>query len=171
MLGGPIRKNKTFFFGTFEYTHSQEPANLSRVRYLPPDQRDGNFTTTYFTNGQTIQMYNPFSTFVDPTGAVKRNPFPGNVIPSNLIDPVVSNVLKYFPLPNATPTNALTYANNFYAAGINVGATKQADIKIDNTFNDKLRAGGRYSIARTNAVPANLFAADRSGDRRRLQPQ
>ena len=43
-------------------------------------------------------------------------------------------------------------------AGINVGATKQADIKIDNTFNDKLRAGGRYSIARTNAVPANLFA-------------
>ncbi len=157
VFGGPIRKNKTFFFGTFEYTHSKSPQTLQGT--VPTqDQRNGNFTTTYFTNGQMIQMYNPFSTFTDSTGAVKRNPFPGNIIPSNMIDPVVSKVLKYFPLANATPTNALTYANNFYAAGINVGATKQADIKIDNTFNDKLRAGGRYSIARTNAVPANLFA-------------
>ncbi len=157
VFGGPIRKNKTFFFGTFEYTHSKSPQTLQGT--VPTqDQRNGNFTTTYFTNGQMIQMYNPFSTFTDSTGAVKRNPFPGNIVPSNMIDPVVSKVLKYFPLANATPTNALTYANNFYAAGINVGATKQADIKIDNTFNDKLRAGGRYSIARTNAVPANLFA-------------
>ena len=43
-----------------------------------------------------------------------RSPFPGNVIPKVRMDPVALNLMKYWPNPNNIPTNAFTYANNFF---------------------------------------------------------
>ncbi len=158
VIGGPIRKNKTFFFATYDLSRSKSPQTFtgSAPTLL---QRQGNFSQTLFSDGKLITMYNPFDTYKDANGAVKRNPFPGNIIPPSMINPVAANAMKYIPLPNSTPTNAFTNANNFYMQGINLGVTNQADIKIDNSFSDRIRATGRYSIARTEGTPANLWAA------------
>ena len=45
VFGGPIRKNKTFFFGTYEYTHSKSPSSQTAT-FPTHDQRNGNFSKT-----------------------------------------------------------------------------------------------------------------------------
>ena len=80
VFGGPIRKNKTFFFVTYEYTHSKSPSSQTAT-FPTLDQRNGDFSKTFFSDGRLITIYNPFDTFKDASGNLKRNPFPGNIIP------------------------------------------------------------------------------------------
>ncbi len=158
VAGGPIRRNKTFFFATYERTKSKSPQTFTGSSPIAPF-RSGDFSTLMFSDGKPMTIYNPFSTYADSTGATKRNPFAGNIIPASMIDPVAAKAMKFIPLPNVTPTNAFTRANNFYMQGINLGSTHQADIKIDNSFGSRIRVTGRYSLARSEGAPANLWAA------------
>jgi Carboxypeptidase regulatory-like domain len=157
VLGGPIRKNKTFFFTTFEYTKAKSPQTYTASSPIP-EFRNGDFSKLLFSDGKQMTIYDPFNTYKDSAGVIKRNPYVGNQIPKSAMDPVSLKAMKYIPLPNSTPTNAFTNANNFYMQGINLSATKQADIKIDNAFTDRISFSGRYSLARTSATPANLWA-------------
>ena len=104
-----------------------------------------------------MTIFNPFDTYLE-SGAMKRRAFPGNIIPRSMIDPVSAKILKYIPMPNATPTNAYTNANNFYSQGIDNSLSKQSDIKLDHSLTDKWRLTGRYSFNRSKGNPANLFA-------------
>jgi hypothetical protein len=156
VVGGPIRKNKTFFFVTYEFTRSKSPSTASAT-FPTLDQRAGDFSKTYFSDGKLITIYNPFDTYKDATGAVKRNPFPGNIIPSNMQDPVALKALAYFPKPNALPTNPITNVNNFYQQGISLSRNQQMDFKGDHSFSDKIRFTGRYSFGRSVNDPANKF--------------
>jgi hypothetical protein len=157
VIGGPIRRNKTFFFGTFELTKSKSPQTYSGSAPLA-EFRNGDFTRLTFSDGRPITIYNPFDTYKDPSNVTKRMPFPNNQIPRTLMDPVSLKAMRYIPMPNTTPTNAFTFANNFYQQGINSGLSKQFDIKVDNSFSDRIRATARYSMARSNGNPANLWA-------------
>ena len=58
-----------------------------------------------------IQIYNPFSARL-VNGVVTRDPFPGNVIPQNLLNPIALNVLKYYPLPNQA--GAVDTTSNYF---------------------------------------------------------
>jgi hypothetical protein len=82
VFGGPIKKNKTFFFGTFERTKSKSPQTAT---FSAPIQefRDGDFSKLFFSDGRPITIFNPFDTYKDASGTMKRNAFPGNVIPKN----------------------------------------------------------------------------------------
>jgi hypothetical protein len=86
-MGGPIRKNKTFFFGDFEGSRKHNVAVLASNAPLSA-WRSGDFSGL-LASGKTLK--NPF------TG----QPFPGNVIPASLINPVSQNLQNYFfPQPN-----------------------------------------------------------------------
>ena len=109
-IGGPIvlprydGRKKTFFFIAEE--GFREAQALSSYYQVPTDlERKGDFSQS----GVTI--YNPFSTTVGPNGQVTRTPFPGNVIPANLINSVGSNIASYYPHPNLTglPTGAVNF--------------------------------------------------------------
>src|SRR5215831_11392060 len=64
VLGGPVRRNKTFFFVTFEYTRSSSPS--SQTATVPTlEQRRGDFSQTFFSDGRPITIYNPFDTYKD----------------------------------------------------------------------------------------------------------
>ncbi|MFB3825135.1 MAG: TonB-dependent receptor domain-containing protein [Bryobacteraceae bacterium] len=153
-ISGPIRKDKTFFL--FDYAGLRE-RNASTTTFTVPTplERAGDFTNTLAANGQRILIYNPFTTRQSGSGYV-RDPFPGNVIPVQMHDPVAVNIMKYFPDAN-TPGNPVTHANNFYKTGANALNVDQFDIRLDHNFSSSRRMFGRYSNRTNENAPAQFF--------------
>src|SRR5205809_1992015 len=98
-LSGPINKNKTFFF--VDYAGQKEERGQVFVNTVPTAAtRRGDFSDYRDRNGKLIVIYDPLTTRPNPNGSgVIRDPFPGNVIPANRIDPVGRNVASIYPLP------------------------------------------------------------------------
>jgi Carboxypeptidase regulatory-like domain/TonB dependent receptor len=118
--GGPVIRNKTFIFGDFEASYIRE--STTTLSTLPTAaQRNGLFS----------------SKIIDPyTGS----PFPGNQIPSSLLDPVSLNILSFVPLPQ---TGAAT-SNYNYASPANED-NHRWDLRVDQIINDKQNLFFRFS--------------------------
>jgi hypothetical protein len=102
-IGGPILKNKLFYFGSWEDSlNRQTGASFVSVPTAPMHTGD--------LSGSTTPIYDPLSGNPDGTG---RTPFSGNLIPSNRIDSIAAKVMAAYPLP--TFPNLLS--NNYYATG------------------------------------------------------
>ena len=99
-LGGPILRNRTFFFVDYQGTRiNQSQTDINTVP--PPAERTGNFsdllTGVTAPNGyDTGQIYDP-TTYNPATGA--RTPFPGNIIPQASLDPAGLNVAAFIRRP------------------------------------------------------------------------
>ena len=146
-LGGPIKKQKTFFFVDFEKTRENDPVNLSGT--VPTDaQRNGDFSQTFNPDGSLQQIYNPFNCVAlsgNPADGCQRTPVPGNnLAAAGLINPIGQALLKLYPEPNQ-PGDPVTGADNFRTSILSVSPGYQFDVKIDHHFSDKLRVGVRYS--------------------------
>jgi hypothetical protein len=158
-LSGPIKRDRTFYMGSFEGLRERAAANT--ITTVPTDlQRRGDFSQTLASNGQRILIFDPFTTRANPSGSgFIRDAFTGNVIPATRFDPVAVNALRYYPQPN-TVTNAVTNLNNYGASGSRQINYDQFDIRIDHTINDKQRFFARYSHRKTEDVPAKFFPED-----------
>jgi len=125
-LGGPIRKDKTFFFLNYEGRRDSTGDLLQGL--IPTTQMlSGDFSAT----GKTIK--DPFN---------NNAPFPGNVIPASRFDPIAKELLQYFPAPNIQRPGA-----NFLATPSDVERRDQGTVRIDHHLNDKAALFGRYSYA------------------------
>lgn len=132
-LGGPIIRNKTFFFVNYEGTRIARGLT-SNTPVPSAAQRSGDFS------GLGRQLRDP------RTGA----PLAGNQIPSGLIDPSTAYFLQFVPLPN-------TGTGNFvYGAPFNSN-THQGNIRVDHRFSDNDTLFGRYSINNNNAFNPGSF--------------
>lgn len=104
-FGGPILKNRLFFFSAFETDLATSPVGET-LTVPTAAERTGNFS------GLGKVIYNPATTVTNPiTGAVTRTPFAGNMIPAMNFDPASQLALAYIPLPNvpgALANNLLT---------------------------------------------------------------
>ncbi len=131
-IGGPIRRNKTFFFGTYEAFRQRVPANLAPS--LPTlKMRAGDFSD--LLPGTVVK--NPF------TG----QPFPNNVIPSSLFSkPAVTWQNTFFPPPNfGPPTLAVA---NFRATYPQQTRQDQFDVRVDHYISSKNTVYARFSYKR-----------------------
>ncbi len=156
-IGGPIIKNKTFFFNSTEW-QLQRVGQVRNLTVPTADERIGNFSGTLQANGNQAVIYDPLTN--------PRTPFAGNVIPSSRIDPVGRNMAALFPLPNRPPSN-LAGANNFVANSVFSLNITTWTLKADHIFNEKDRISGRFILhdfpTRTSAVFPEA-AADPSGN-------
>lgn len=98
---GPIIRNKLFFWA--DYAGQREVRGLSYINTVPTDAvRNGDFSDFRSPAGALIQVYNPFTTRVNPANpsGFIRDPFPNNTIPGSLIGQVSRNVASVYPRPN-----------------------------------------------------------------------
>src|SRR5262249_46034704 len=104
-VGGPVvfpkvydAHNRTFFFCAYDGARARR-ASFAAETVPTAAMRLGDLSGLKTADGQAINIYNPFSTRAAGTGYV-RDPFPGNVIPTAMLDRVAVNSSKYYPLPN-----------------------------------------------------------------------
>lgn len=111
---GPIRKGKTFFMGTFEGLWERVP--FPTKTSVPTEaERNGDFSQSYSDQGSPLVLYDPMTTRLVGNQYV-RDPFPGNAIPANRINPVAKQLLALYPLPNVAGQRLNNYANTINPA-------------------------------------------------------
>src|SRR5712691_8370641 len=148
VVGGPIRRDRTFFFAAHEGLRQNYPQTL--ISTVPTErQRLGDFSQTFDNQGRLVVIYDPRTTTRLPSGQIVRQPFPGNVIPADRIDPVARAVLGYYPAPNR-PGAATTGADNFVHTGVQQQNTNNYSARIDHTIGSS-RLFGRYSYQRSES--------------------
>lgn len=132
-LGGPVTKDKLFFFGGFEATQ-QARATTAKSTLPTAAMRSGDFSS-FLSNGEVI--YNPFTGFSDGTN---RDPFPENKIPSDLLSPAALRAQDLLPLPNLP---GLT--DNHEISGQEVLNRYNSDAKVDWYRSEEHRVWGKVS--------------------------
>ena len=141
-VGGPIKKDKTFFFADYEGSR-ESTAVIDTLNVPLPAWRNGDFS------GLSKAITNPF------TG----QPFAGNVIPSTLISPVSQNIQSlYFLQPNFGPPGlqAGNYRALLQPGNNGVTIFDRFDTRIDHDFSARDRVFGRFSY---NRMPINAYIA------------
>lgn len=99
-LGGPVIKNRVFFFFAVENIVNHGGANVNLVTVPTNSMRTGDFSGMNPIYDPTTQVVNP------STGVVSRQPFPGNKISATLIDPVAKAIQGLYPTANLAGTVA-----------------------------------------------------------------
>jgi len=138
--------NRTFFLYGFEGIREARPRNNSTLNIPTDKMRSGDFSELLAISSQ-YQIYNPFTRRPDAApGRFRQDPFAGNIIPSNLINPIAAKFVSGF-LPK--PTSAATAPDgtgNFQQPGLQERAVYYSNtIRIDHVFSENHRMFGRAS--------------------------
>ena len=165
MLGGPVvlpklynGRNKTFFMWGYEGIHEARPRNDIGANGTVPTEkmRKGDFSEL-LALGPQYQIYNPFTRRAVGGGRYQQDPFPNNIVPSNLIDPVARNIVDtYWPLP-------LTQGNADFTNNLNDPTLKETityythTIKVDHVVSDRQRVFVRGSWYKRASDYDNYF--------------
>ena len=155
-LGGPVKKNKTFFFGGYDGLRLRQ--GETDVDTIPTTSMEqGNFSA--FLTGQTFspcanpsgsdpefdtgQVFDPGSitqiTCSNGTTTNTATPFNGNVIPTGMINQTALKVIPYWPSPNAPGL-----FSNYIVNPINNRRDNQVTAKVDHEFSEKDKLFVRY---------------------------
>ena len=119
-FGGPIRRNKTFIFGSYQGTELRSVPATSTSIVPTAAQRNGDWSGTK-------QLLDPRT----------KLPVPNNIIPQSQLDPAAQNLLKLIPV--ATSPDGLI----FYALRTQT-SDNQFIVKVDHHFSEKHTLSGRY---------------------------
>ena len=136
-FGGPIKKNKLFFFTDWERIMKRQAA--SGTESVPLDQvRQGNFTVT------STKIYDPLTGIANGTG---RTQFPGNIIPVSRLNSAALMMAALLPEPNLAGSTS-----NYFSIGDYYANKDNVDIKINANPNEKTSLFVRYSF-----LPYDVF--------------
>ena len=149
-FGGPIQKDKLFFFADYQGSRQDAPG-FTTASVAPEAWRRGDLSSV------TTIIRDP----------VTGLPFPGNVIPSNRISPSARSILNdlaKYPLPNRTVAGGLT--GNFVGETLLAVRAHQGDVRLDWNASGKDKVWTRFSFAtyvdERNKQPFALFMGSRN---------
>lgn len=160
LFNGPVKlpklyngTDKTFWLAGWE-RHYENSGTASARATVPTDAMlNGDFSFGGQRSPAPLPIYNPFTTRQDGANWV-RDPFPGNIMPRSLIDPVVTNFFSKTPFAkpnNAGIATATGPIENLVENQVKRIRRTRWDAKIDHQFNPSHRIFGRYSQARHRA--------------------
>src|SRR6266404_5588105 len=153
-IGGPIIKDKTFFF--FDYLGQRNNLPFPASSTVPTaGSRNGNFTgfANHDCDGNSATtaddgpVCNPF------TGQA----FAGATIPANLISPITRKIFNLYPLPTINVFNPDQGNNNFFTQRANKEVINNYEIKIDHKLTANNSLSGRYNDQKLKTNRANLL--------------
>ena len=166
-VGGPILKNKVFFFGDYQGVRQRNGASAQET--VP---------TALAHNSCLSGNGCDFSEFLTGRGALAGTdlqssclsnpvpvpaPFVNNFIPNQYLSPQALYLLNLIPLPNAPGTQDGT-ANNYNAGGTGVTNQNQFDVRVDYEIRQSMHTFGRYSyFDNTNSANTIFGAAGGAG--------
>ncbi len=136
--GGPIIKNKLFYFLSFDGSLDRETGGIYTT--VPTDAiRNGDMSAS------SLPVYDPATGTADGKG---RTVFAGNIIPKSLMDPIVQKIVTKLTPP---PMIAGVLTNNFYAAGPVPFTRNIGDAKVNWNASRKLAFSGRVGVLNYNS--------------------
>jgi hypothetical protein len=169
-LGGPVLKNKLFFFVDYQGQRFDVPSSSNAISVFTTAERGGDFGALCpagfsggvctSTSGANVQLYNPCASFSAPCTPASapavgaRQPFLNNVIPVAMISPVASALFSsaLYPTASGPATQLQQNAVNTVNSAENVD---QGDIKVDYKATSKDSISGRFTRAYQNNPSTN----------------
>jgi hypothetical protein len=161
-IGGPIVKDKLFFFGGWEGTFHRV-ARQTSATVATAAMRAGNFSAWLPDAQGSCPGPGPCSVIYDPlTGTPNgdgKTPFPGNIIPADRISPAASAMQALIPLPNLS--GRLT--QNYEIAGTEAMDRHNYDVKVDWYRSDTHRLWGKFSYMDAEVAKDTVFGPGGGG--------
>jgi hypothetical protein len=150
-IGGPIKRDKTFFFGDYEGTRSRE--GITRVTNVPTLlERAGNFSQSRDIFGRPVFISNPFLprdpvTFaLPPCNATNQTGcFPGNQVPLAFQHPIGRALAALYPVPNRNVP-----FQNFVSSPTQIDDNDSFDARLDHRISEQTDLTFRYSFGDRN---------------------
>ena len=155
-LGGPLVRNKLFYFGSWEHLRDRRGFNDN---YVVPTakMRGGDFTEVAAAYGSKFQLYNPFTA----TGGTGRDVFPGFTIPSGLISPIAKAIMNYYPLPNTAQDLNSNQVLDDYTIPRTVEVDRDNyDAKITYQRTAAHQIWGKFALLNANVVQNFILGFD-----------
>jgi len=147
-IGGPIRKNRTFFFGDYQgILDRRGDVNIATIPTMASRTGD-------LSESPTV-VYNPATGNADGTA---RQPFPNNQIPASMISPISRRMLELIPAPQRAGVAA-----NWERNTVRVKNTHAMDSKLDHLFGPNDRVAARYSFQQPDVIDPPVYTAEAGG--------
>ena len=143
VVGGPLQRDKTFFFVDYQSTRLQ--TGTPRTSTVPTSlQRRGIFSNA---------IYDPATTRLS-NGVYVRGPFLNNTIPADRWDAATKAVVDRYPLPNVFINGQEATANNYVRTANETTNQDQFGVRLDHNLNRNQRVFARYEYLRDRSLPS-----------------
>lgn len=166
-LTGPIMlpkydgRNRTFF--TYGYEGIKEGRPRGSILTVPTEaERRGDFSDLLRVGSQ-YQIYDPATRVPAAGGRFAVQPLPGNIIPTSRIDPIATNILSYFALPNDPGT--VDFTNNLVKVNVQEQIKYYNHIaRVDHNFSNRHRMFGRFNTYNRRSDNSDWFGTIATGN-------